>query len=244
MPKPLTGITGWLDRRFYARYKSEEDLFCEQIERFLTPSSVVLDAGCGRGSFSYDYKDRVTFLVGCDLTPRVGENINIHSAATANLSALPFSDASYDLVFSRYVVEHLTEPQRVFREIARVLKIGGHLIVLTPNAYHYVSLIGRITPHAFHELVASMRGNRSEDTFPTVYRANTRRQLTSFLSLAQLEIVDCCAYEAKPNYLTMSPVTYAAGILYERLVNRFNALQSLRVSIIAVARRTNGGRSR
>ena len=70
----MTGITDWLDRRFYAHYKSEEDLFCEQIERFLAPPSVVLDAGCGRGSFSYDYKDQVTFLVGCDLTPRIGEN--------------------------------------------------------------------------------------------------------------------------------------------------------------------------
>jgi SAM-dependent methyltransferase len=231
----LTGITAWLDRHFYARYVSEEDLFRERIESLLTRSSIVLDAGCGRGLFNHDYKHRSAFLVGCDLTPRIGENEDVHVVAMANLNALPFPDASFDLVFSRYVVEHLTEPQEVFREIARVLKAGGYLIVLTPNAYHYVSLVGRFTPHVFHEVVARIRGNRCEDTFPTAYKANTRRQLTNCFSLAQLEIVEYCTHEAKPNYLTVSPVTYAAGILYERLVNRFDALQSLRISIVAVA---------
>lgn len=217
--------------------KGADDPFREHIERYLTPQSIVLDAGCGRGLFTYSYKEQAAFLVGCDLTPFIGENTNVHSAVMADLSALPFSDASFDMVFSRYVVEHLSTPLSVFREIARILKPGGQLIVLTPNVYHYVSLVGRLTPHVFHEKIAGMRGNLSNDTFPTFYRANTRRQLTKLLSLAQLEVVDYCAYETRPNYLIMSPVTYAVGILYERLVNRFNALSALRVGIVAVARK-------
>lgn len=241
MTKSLIGITGWLDRRFYADYKTEKEFLREWIGRFLTPSSVVLDAGCGTGLFSYDYKERVASMIGCDLTPRIRENGNVHHAVMADLSNLPFLDTSFDLVFCRYVVEHLTEPQRVFQEIARVLKVGGRFVILTPSAYHYVSLIGRFTPHAFHEWVARMRGNRVEDTFPTVYRANTHRQLTNFLSRAQLRVVDYHAFEFKPNYLIMSPVTYAMGILYERLVNRFDILSPLRVNFIVVAQRTNGG---
>ena len=237
MPRSLTGITGWLDKRFYSNLKGEGDLFFEYIERYLTPQSVVLDAGCGRGSVTYNYKDQVAFLCGCDLTPLIGENTNVHGAVVADLSILPFPNASFDVVFSRYVLEHLCEPHNVFREIARILKPDGHLIVLTPNAYHYVGLISRLTPHVFHERIARTRGNLSCATFPTFYRANTRRQLTRLFSLVRLKVVDYCAYEVRPNYLIMSPVTFAAGILYERLVNQFNALSFLRVSIIAVARK-------
>lgn len=236
--KELTGLTGWLDKTFYSDERYQSDIFRDTIDRFIQSGQSVLDAGCGRGAlFPYDYKDQVGFMCGSDLTPLIGENQNIHSGLIANLDDAPFADNSFDLIFSRYVLEHLEHPERSFNEIARILKPGGRLICLTPNNYHYVPLISNLTPHSFHERIANLRGNLAQDTFPTFYRANTRQQIGRLCQDAGLQVAEFITQEAKPNYLIMSPVTYAAGIVYERLVNQFQLLSFLRVTIVLVAQK-------
>ena len=46
---------------------------------------------------------------------------------------LPFDDASFDLVYANFVVEHLQHPERTFAEWRRVLRPGGRLVLLTSN---------------------------------------------------------------------------------------------------------------
>lgn len=234
MGKQLTGVTAWLDRTFYPDHVSEGDIYRSKIQERITASSVVLEAGCGRGKSPINVKNGVGFVVGCDLNPDISHNTNVDVACLADLNSLPFLDSSFDLIISRYVFEHLKTPDACFLECSRVLRPNGHLIILTPNAWHYVSVISRFTPMAFHNFVAKMRGNLPEDTFDTFYLANTKNKLEKLAGPSNLRPVEFYAYETKPNYLAVSPLTYAAGILYERLVNRFRILSCLRVSIIAV----------
>ena len=53
---------------------------------------------------------------------------------TGDVSALPFEEASYDIVLSTQVLEHVQDPQKVCSEMARVLKPGGHLFLTTPQS--------------------------------------------------------------------------------------------------------------
>jgi len=46
---------------------------------------------------------------------------------------LPFSNNSFDLIFSVQVLEHVLDPQRSLKEMVRVLRTGGYLIVIAPN---------------------------------------------------------------------------------------------------------------
>lgn len=46
---------------------------------------------------------------------------------------LPFPDASFDLVISSNVLEHVDNPQKVIDESVRVLKPGGHIVIVVPN---------------------------------------------------------------------------------------------------------------
>lgn len=224
--------------RFYPDYISETAVFADCVSQCLNEDSVVLDAGCGSGAFfPYPWKNRVRFLAGCDASSAVARNVSLGAGVFANLTHLPFADRSFDVIFSRYVLEHLDAPTIVFAEFARVLKPGGKLIVLTPSKYHYVSMLGRLSPHWIHELVGKVRANRAHDIFPTRFRANSEADIAGLAKEAGLVVNDYITMEARPNYLMWSLPSFLLGVSYERTVNRFNLLDGLRSSVIAVLER-------
>lgn len=222
----------------YPNYVSEDDLFVRSITPYLHEQAVVLDAGCGRGAFfAYAWQHQVRLLIGCDVEDALDQNPNITAGARASLTHLPFASASFDVVFSRYVFEHIAAPTRVFKELARILKPGGKLILLTPSKYHYVALISRSLPHRLHERVSALRGNEAHDAFPTVYLANSEADLRRYAAEAGLQVKTVLTKEVRPNYLTWSLPAFLCGVVYERLVNRFDFLRPLRVSLVAVFER-------
>jgi SAM-dependent methyltransferase len=224
--------------RFYPGYTSETAIFCDRVSQCLNRNSVVLDAGCGSGVFfPYSWKNQVSLLVGCDATESVSRNPNLLCGVHANLADLPFASGSFDVIFSRYVLEHLEAPEPVFAEVGRVLRRGGKLVVLAPNKHHYVSLIGRLSPHWFHEMVGRIRGNQAHDLFPTRFRANSKKQLMKLAKAAGLCLGEYTTLETRPNYLMWSLPSFLFGVFYERAVNRFEALAEFRSSIIAVFER-------
>jgi SAM-dependent methyltransferase len=176
-------------------------------------------------------------VVGVDLDPRVKENPLLDEAVVVEPGPLPFGDGSFDLVFAIYVLEHVNDPVGFAREIHRILKPGGLFLALTPNRYHYVSVIASLTPTVFHKWVNARRGIDLEDTFPTLYLMNTRRSLRR-LFVRGFNCVRMDTLEIAPNYLRFSTPTFLLGALYERIVNRFNWLAALRVNILCVFQRT------
>jgi SAM-dependent methyltransferase len=223
-----------LDRRFYPAYVDEHERFDRLIRRYLTPEAAVLDAGAGRGvMYPYDYRDLVARMAGADTDPTVMENANLTDAVVADLASLPFGDAEFDLVFSKYVFEHLDRPVAVMRELRRVLKPGGHLLIHTPNRWHYVALSATVTPTRFHVWFNERRGRIEADTFPTRYRANDRSTLEKLARASRFRLVDLELLETKPDYLYFHPWAYRVGIAYERVVNRSDALARFRVQLFA-----------
>jgi len=228
------------DRFYPPEFRGMYDRFSDVIHEYVRQGDLMLDAGCGSGRvFQYRFDDaqRPRLIVGIDRTDEPRANRNVDAAARADLAALPFPHATFDIAISSHVAEHLTRPERVFRELARVLKPGGRLLVLTPNRWHYVTVSSALLPHAFHLAYNRWRGVDAHDIFPTVYRANTARRLRSLYESAGLQVERLDQFETEPEYLAFSPPTYALGVAYERLVNRFDALKGLRVNLLAVGRK-------
>lgn len=166
----MTGIVRYLDRTLYPAFQSNWDdlLFCDRILAKLRPDAVVLDLGARAGIVErMNFKGHAAKVCGVDLDPRVIDNPYLDEAPVADANGIPYGDGLFDLVFADNVMEHLAQPQAVFREVARVLKPGGTLLFKTPNRAHDVPLIARCTPHSFHQFINRLRSRAEEDTFPT-----------------------------------------------------------------------------
>jgi len=230
-----------LRERFYPpEFRGMYDRFSDVIHAYVRRGDTMLDAGCGSGrvfQYHFDEAQRPRLIVGVDMTDEPRGNRNVDAAARADLGALPFRDGTFDIAISSHVAEHLTQPERVFGELSRVLKPGGRLLILTPNRWHYVTVSSALLPHGFHLKYNQWRGVDTHDIFPTVYRANTAARLRSLYDRAGLDVEQLCQFETEPEYLAFSTPSYALGVGFERLVNRFDALKHLRVNLLAVGRK-------
>ncbi len=237
----MSKLTTWLDRWAYPEFQNnwDDELLRSEILGHLDDKTSCLDFGAGRGNVSaMNFREQGARVSGVDVSPAVLENPYLDSAQVMNGSLLPFESESFDLVFSDNVLEHLDDPVSIFKEIYRVLKPGGIFIAKTPNKYHYMPAIARITPTWFHRLYNKWRGRATEDTFPTRYRANSQADLRSQALLAGFSVSSISSIEGRPEYLRMTFPTYLCGLLYERAVNSFEFLSRFRcILIIKMERR-------
>ncbi len=218
----MSRLTQWLDRTLYPGVDSRwcDQLFRTEILKHLGPRDHVLDLGAGSGRVAeMNVRGKVQRVCGIDLDERVLDNPYLDEARIASGDQIPYPDDEFDVVISNYVLEHVEDPDAVIREVGRVLKPGGVFLAKTPNRSHYVSVIAAYTPHWFHEMVNEWRGRKSDDTFPTYYRANRLNDLRRLAQRNQFGVPAFVMLEGRPEYLRMTAPTYLLGWLYERLVN-------------------------
>jgi SAM-dependent methyltransferase len=216
----------------------DDQQFRRRIVRHLRPSSAVLDLGAGAGIVpQMNFRGLAAHICGIDLDPRVLTNPTLDDAQIANADGIPYEPNRFDIVFSDNVLEHLEDPLSVFREVARVLKPGGVFLFKTPNKWHYMPIIARLTPHRFHQYVNSLRGRAVRDTFATRYRANSCRDVTRLAGSAGLIVESIELIEGRPEYLRIAWPTYLLGVAYERIVNWSEAFASVRILLIGTLRK-------
>jgi SAM-dependent methyltransferase len=233
------GVARW-EARLYPELEHRDPVarFLRLLYAHIGPSCDVLDLGAGAGLNRYDLRGKVRQIVGVDLDPRVSSNPLLDRGIVVQPGPLPFEDNSFDVVFSIYVLEHVENPREMVAEIRRILRPNGVFLALTPNKNHYVPIIARLTPTSFHQRVNEGRGRAIEDTFPTVYRMNTRRDLLRQFAPG-FECVTFEMLEVEPHYLKFWTPAFLAGAMYERLVNAFDWLAPFRVNIICAFRKTD-----
>ena len=95
-----------------------------------------LDAGCGTGLFSAAAAQRGAQVISLDVGEKLLAEVALKCKSdrvVGDLAALPFGDAAFDVVLSTEVVEHLRRPEQGVKELCRVVKPGGILLITTPN---------------------------------------------------------------------------------------------------------------
>src|SRR6266481_8212916 len=126
--------------------------FCDKKE--------VLDVASGEGYGTALLGIVAERVLGVDLSPeavtRASRNYRSErvSFTVCDYAAMPLSDASIDVVVSFETLEHVTDLQKFFCEIKRILRPDGLLVISTPNAKVYKDLATGPNPSQVKELDA------------------------------------------------------------------------------------------
>ncbi|WP_157217093.1 class I SAM-dependent methyltransferase [Flavisphingomonas formosensis] len=109
------------------------------------PGDRVLDVACGPGIVACALAAQGARVTGIDLTPAMIAEAKARQSAeglagldwqVGDATALPFADETFDRVVTRYSFHHLPEPVAALREMRRVCRAGGRVVVIdaTPAA--------------------------------------------------------------------------------------------------------------
>ena len=127
----------------------------------------VLEVACGRGGFLKELTRRGALPTGCDFSfaalRAAGTRLHAEEAQPqagliqGDAQNLPFADRVFDMVVSCETIEHVPDVQAAVREMYRVTRPGGKLLLTTPN---YANLMG------LYELYAQFRHPHCKDDQP------------------------------------------------------------------------------
>jgi ubiquinone/menaquinone biosynthesis C-methylase UbiE len=100
------------------------------------PDTRVLDVGCGRtAAFLHTIAPRIKQGVGVDFKVATTRTGNVETSQIRLNGILPFEDASFDVVTMLAVLEHVEHEKSILKEIHRVLKDNGKLILTVPSVW-------------------------------------------------------------------------------------------------------------
>lgn len=155
----------------------------EYIDKLLSQTTKsftsVLEAGCGSGKGSLLLKSNVNLTLvdisqeALNLAQFLAKKLNKNNEIKyiqANLFDLPLQNNSYDLVWNAGTIEHYSESEIIslIKEMTRVTKVGGYLIIGVPNpkslAYKKAAILGSSFGRHWLRFIHGYRNN-SEKTY-------------------------------------------------------------------------------
>jgi 2-polyprenyl-3-methyl-5-hydroxy-6-metoxy-1,4-benzoquinol methylase len=144
----VTAVMNPVDVEVRARQTRGEsnDAIYGAITRALSKRGVrghaLVDVGCGAGRLWPFLRDRFARYVGIDVIPyEQFPKGAIFRAANLDAEGVPLPDQSADVVVAAETIEHLENPRAFMRELVRVTKADGWIVVTTPNQLSLLSLI-------------------------------------------------------------------------------------------------------
>jgi SAM-dependent methyltransferase len=121
-------------------WRAGQERRLQMLARFTRlDDAVVLEAGAGIGMYASQIGRRFRAQVECfDIElERVQEaQAETPHAVVAAVEALPYRTASFDTILSHEVLEHVVDDRAAVREMVRVLKPGGRMVIFVPNRWY------------------------------------------------------------------------------------------------------------
>lgn len=202
------------------------------------PHTPILEIGTTPGQFTRLLVESGYRVAGVDLDPStrsaLWQQLGV-DVRQANLEqeAIPFPDGAFEWVIFSEVIEHLVySPLPLLRDIRRVLRPGGHLIITTPNELYLKSRLrtlirlllwqSLLTPKEFRTQML-LEGHARYTTHSRTY---TMKELCWLLEHAGFTIRQH-RYEATWEYVGLEPhrlMQHPLGVIAKALVTLLTAL--------------------
>jgi hypothetical protein len=169
--------------RLRHRFVSADDYYEVLVGKLVQPGARWLDVGCGRDVFPSNYRgakrlaERCTTFVGVDPDENVHENDLLTDRFQGPIEEFD-TDQKFDLITLRMVAEHVRQPEQTVAKLAELTASGGLVVIYTPWKWAPMSVAANIVPFEHHNRLKRLIWDTdARDTFPTVYKMNTRRDL-------------------------------------------------------------------
>ncbi len=95
----------------------------------------ILDVGCGVGMYTQAFRRYTPHVFGIEVEFDRAQEARERAAGVVQAvgETLPFASASFDVVFSHEVLEHVADDRRTAAEMVRVVRPGGWIVIFVPN---------------------------------------------------------------------------------------------------------------
>ncbi|HEY2407141.1 MAG TPA: methyltransferase domain-containing protein [Polyangiaceae bacterium] len=120
------------------------------LERSGVRGGTLVDVGCGAGALREHVRDRCERYVGADAIRHDGFPADAEFVKVdLDTGSVGLSDGSCDLVLCLETIEHVENPRALMRELVRLARPGGWILVTTPNQLNLASKLALVLKNEF-----------------------------------------------------------------------------------------------
>lgn len=127
----------------------------------------------------------------------------------------PLKDNAYDAAFANFVLEHVNDPRAAAKEMARILKPGGNLVLSLSNPQAPEFRLAKMTSIAFHQL---FRKPGQDQAYPVQYAYKSIDNLIRLLQESGLQVIDEKRFSSVYAYLEHIPFLGFLGQFYDKFI--------------------------
>lgn len=135
-------------------WRSGQERRLQMIARWAKlKDAVVLDVGCGVGMYTSKFIERYTpHVYGIEYeAERAREALsNTPNVVVAAAENLPYASGRFDTLLSHETLEHVADDRAAAREMWRVLKVGGRMVIFVPNRWYPFETHGHYWRGEYH----------------------------------------------------------------------------------------------
>lgn len=195
-------------------------VFLREVEKVVTPNSVLVDVGCGRTSYGAAIYQKAQKRIGLDVDEYAKENPIMDEVHIMTGELFPLPDACADVVAAQWVVEHVEHPDVFLSEVHRVLKLGGSFVFMTTNIRCPIIRFTSFIPLSVASFIRTkMLKFAHDETFPRVYAMNSSQKLRKLAEEHGFEVVVMDHVESF-GYFRFSAIMLWAYIQWTKLLRK------------------------